>query len=177
MFFVEVLTHHHASMSSARRSDAFLFLFRRNRCYPVRRPTMTLSLISFTCSGISVFCSLVTTGLRRFNSRTGYLTPAPLVRACSRRWLRSSNVASRALNNRFSSAWSSCERSPSTHSGSPVPRSRCSVSEYSASAVSAVWNRPFAPSDAPAMLGLNALRPFRLRFDPLHRLIEISPSY
>ncbi|MFN2577244.1 MAG: retroviral-like aspartic protease family protein [Pyrinomonadaceae bacterium] len=34
-----------------------------------------------------------------------------------------------------------------------------------------------ASLDAPAMLGLNALRPFRLRFDPLHRLIEISPSY
>ena len=34
-----------------------------------------------------------------------------------------------------------------------------------------------ASSDAPILLGLNALRPFRLRFDPLHRLIEISPSY
>jgi len=34
-----------------------------------------------------------------------------------------------------------------------------------------------ASSDAPALLGLNALRPFRLRFDPLHRLIEIVPSY
>ncbi|HYW70236.1 MAG TPA: retroviral-like aspartic protease family protein [Pyrinomonadaceae bacterium] len=33
-----------------------------------------------------------------------------------------------------------------------------------------------AASDAPMVLGLNALRPFRLRFDPLHRLIEISPS-
>lgn len=31
-----------------------------------------------------------------------------------------------------------------------------------------------ATADAPAMLGLNALRPFRLRFDPLHRLIEIA---
>jgi hypothetical protein len=28
--------------------------------------------------------------------------------------------------------------------------------------------------DAPVLLGLAALRPFRLRFDPLHRLIEIS---
>ena len=34
-----------------------------------------------------------------------------------------------------------------------------------------------ASSDAPALLGLNALRPFRLRFDPLHRLIEIAPNY
>jgi|ERR1041385_3740140 hypothetical protein len=34
-----------------------------------------------------------------------------------------------------------------------------------------------ATSDAPVLLGLNALRPFRLRFDPLHRLIEIAPSY
>jgi hypothetical protein len=33
-----------------------------------------------------------------------------------------------------------------------------------------------AASDAPVLLGLNALRPFRLRFDPLHRLIEIAPS-
>jgi hypothetical protein len=33
-----------------------------------------------------------------------------------------------------------------------------------------------ASSDAPVLLGLNALRPFRLRFDPLHRLIEIAPS-
>jgi len=32
-----------------------------------------------------------------------------------------------------------------------------------------------AAIDAPVMLGLNALRPFRLRFDPLHRLIEIAP--
>jgi len=31
-------------------------------------------------------------------------------------------------------------------------------------------------SDAPVLLGLNALRPFRLRFDPLHRLIEIAPD-
>ncbi len=30
-------------------------------------------------------------------------------------------------------------------------------------------------ADAPALLGLAALRPFRLRFDPLHRLIEIAP--
>ena len=29
---------------------------------------------------------------------------------------------------------------------------------------------------APVLLGLNALRPFRLRFDPLHRLIEIAPG-
>ncbi len=34
-----------------------------------------------------------------------------------------------------------------------------------------------AASDAPVLLGLNALRPFRLSFDPLHRLIEIAPSY
>ena len=34
-----------------------------------------------------------------------------------------------------------------------------------------------AASDAPVLLGLNALRPFRLRFDPLHKLIEIAPSY
>jgi len=34
-----------------------------------------------------------------------------------------------------------------------------------------------ATSDAPVLLGLNALHPFRLRFDPLHRLIEIAPSY
>jgi len=34
-----------------------------------------------------------------------------------------------------------------------------------------------ASSDAPVLLGLNALRPFKLRFDPLHRLIEIAPSY
>ena len=32
-----------------------------------------------------------------------------------------------------------------------------------------------AAVDTPALLGLNALRPFRLRFDPLHRLIEIAP--
>jgi len=30
--------------------------------------------------------------------------------------------------------------------------------------------------DAPVLLGLSALRPFKLRFDPLHRLIEIAPS-
>ena len=30
-----------------------------------------------------------------------------------------------------------------------------------------------AGTDAPVLLGLAALRPFRLRFDPLHRLIEI----
>jgi predicted aspartyl protease len=34
-----------------------------------------------------------------------------------------------------------------------------------------------ATSDAPVLLGLNALHPFKLRFDPLHRLIEIAPSY
>lgn len=34
-----------------------------------------------------------------------------------------------------------------------------------------------AASDAPVLLGLNALHPFKLRFDPLHRLIEIAPSY
>jgi len=34
-----------------------------------------------------------------------------------------------------------------------------------------------ATSDAPVLLGLNALHPFRLRFDPLHRLMEIAPSY
>ena len=34
-----------------------------------------------------------------------------------------------------------------------------------------------ASPDAPVLLGLNALRPFRLRFDPVHRLIEIAPSY
>lgn len=33
-----------------------------------------------------------------------------------------------------------------------------------------------ATLDAPVLLGLNALRPFRLRFDPLHRLIEITPG-
>jgi predicted aspartyl protease len=32
-----------------------------------------------------------------------------------------------------------------------------------------------AEADAPVLLGLTALRPFRLRFDPLHRLIEIAP--
>jgi hypothetical protein len=31
-------------------------------------------------------------------------------------------------------------------------------------------------STAPVLLGLSALRPFRLRFDPVHRLIEIAPS-
>jgi predicted aspartyl protease len=30
-------------------------------------------------------------------------------------------------------------------------------------------------SDAPVLLGLNALRPFKLSFDPVHRLIEIEP--
>jgi len=34
-----------------------------------------------------------------------------------------------------------------------------------------------ATADAPILLGLNALHPFRLRFDPLHHLIEIAPSY
>ena len=33
-----------------------------------------------------------------------------------------------------------------------------------------------AAADAPVMLGLNALRPFRLAFDPLHHLIEIAPD-
>ena len=33
-----------------------------------------------------------------------------------------------------------------------------------------------AEADAPVLLGLAALRPFRLRFDPLHRLIEIAPG-
>jgi predicted aspartyl protease len=33
-----------------------------------------------------------------------------------------------------------------------------------------------AEADAPVLLGLTALRPFRIRFDPLHRLIEIAPS-
>ena len=33
-----------------------------------------------------------------------------------------------------------------------------------------------AESDVPVLLGLAALRPFRLRFDPLHRLIEIAPE-
>jgi hypothetical protein len=32
-----------------------------------------------------------------------------------------------------------------------------------------------AEADAPVLLGLTALRPFRLRFDPLHQLIEIGP--
>lgn len=32
-----------------------------------------------------------------------------------------------------------------------------------------------ADADAPVLLGLSALRPFRLRFDPVHRLIEIAP--
>jgi len=31
-------------------------------------------------------------------------------------------------------------------------------------------------ADAPVLLGLSALRPFRLKFDPLHRLIEIAPG-
>lgn len=31
-------------------------------------------------------------------------------------------------------------------------------------------------ADAPVLLGLAALRPFRLRFDPVHRLIEIAPG-
>jgi len=31
-----------------------------------------------------------------------------------------------------------------------------------------------ADSDVPVMLGLRALRPFRMRFDPVHRLIEIG---
>jgi hypothetical protein len=30
-------------------------------------------------------------------------------------------------------------------------------------------------ADAPVLLGLSALRPFRLSFDPVHRLIEIAP--
>ena len=33
-----------------------------------------------------------------------------------------------------------------------------------------------AEAEAPVLLGLNALRPFRLRFDPVHRLIEITPG-
>jgi hypothetical protein len=33
-----------------------------------------------------------------------------------------------------------------------------------------------AESDVPVLLGLAALRPFRLRFDPLHHLIEIAPE-
>ena len=32
-----------------------------------------------------------------------------------------------------------------------------------------------AEVDAPVLLGVTALRPFRLRFDPVHRLIEIAP--
>jgi hypothetical protein len=32
-----------------------------------------------------------------------------------------------------------------------------------------------ADAEAPVLLGLSALRPFRLRFDPVHRLIEIAP--
>lgn len=31
-------------------------------------------------------------------------------------------------------------------------------------------------ADAPVLLGMSALRPFRLKFDPLHRLIEIAPG-
>jgi hypothetical protein len=30
-------------------------------------------------------------------------------------------------------------------------------------------------ADAPVLIGLSALRPFRIAFDPLHRLIEIAP--
>jgi hypothetical protein len=33
-----------------------------------------------------------------------------------------------------------------------------------------------AEVDAPVLLGLGALRPFRLRFDPVHHLIEITPG-
>jgi len=33
-----------------------------------------------------------------------------------------------------------------------------------------------AEADAPVLLGLSALRPFRFRLDPVHRLIEIAPS-
>jgi hypothetical protein len=33
-----------------------------------------------------------------------------------------------------------------------------------------------ADADAPTLLGLSALRPFRISFDPLHRLIEIAPG-
>jgi len=33
-----------------------------------------------------------------------------------------------------------------------------------------------AAADTPVLLGLSALRPFRLRFDPVHRLIEIAPD-
>jgi hypothetical protein len=32
-----------------------------------------------------------------------------------------------------------------------------------------------AEADAPVLIGLSALRPFRLAFDPAHRLIEIAP--
>jgi len=32
-----------------------------------------------------------------------------------------------------------------------------------------------AEADAPVLIGLSALRPFRLAFDPVHRLIEIAP--
>jgi hypothetical protein len=32
-----------------------------------------------------------------------------------------------------------------------------------------------AQADAPVLIGLAALRPFRLAFDPVHRLIEIAP--
>jgi hypothetical protein len=35
---------------------------------------------------------------------------------------------------------------------------------------------PGAEANAPVLLGLRALRPFRLAFDPVHRLIEIAPS-
>lgn len=34
-----------------------------------------------------------------------------------------------------------------------------------------------AEVDAPVLLGLSALRPFRLAFDPVHRLISIAPSH
>ena len=33
-----------------------------------------------------------------------------------------------------------------------------------------------AEADAPVLLGLSALRPFRIRFDPVHHLIEIAPG-
>ncbi len=33
-----------------------------------------------------------------------------------------------------------------------------------------------AEADAPVLLGLGALRPFRIRFDPVHHLIEIAPG-
>ena len=42
----------------------------------------------------------------------------------SRRWLRISKVASRALNSRFSTACCRCDRSPSIHSGSGVQLQR-----------------------------------------------------